>query len=207
MRNVTLAVCWNPESKPRLSIDWASVGSLTAFTAVCAFLESPEVAEVAVREELEPPTASKVLCQRPFIFVSDNPCPEFIEDHWDLGVAAILRTADLTHFEHVLQDLRATTRFRQITPYDRLLTRSECDVLRAEVRGWSGDEIAVILGKSSRVLRDHTATLRDKLRARYPAWNLRKTQHLVHYYYGHWALLNEVAGERTRLPGTIRDQA
>lgn len=210
MRNTIRTACWNSNLKPRLVIDFRSVANVAALSTLQAFFNATEAHEVLTIEEFEGCCVNHARTspdERPWIVVSDNPCPEFLEDYWDRGASAIMRTGDLMRFEHVIESLRDMRRYRQLAPYDRLLTRSERDVLLAEVRGFSSGEIAALLGKSPRMVRDHTATLRDKLRARYPSWNLRKTQHLVHYYHGHWALLNTVAHERLHLPGVTSDQA
>ena len=210
MRNTIRTAYWNGELEPRLVIDFGSVSNVAAFTTLHTFFNATEVYEVLTVEEFEGFCVNHSRMspdERPWIVVSDNPCPEFLEDHWDRGASAIMRTGDLVLFERVLESLREMRRYRQLAPYDRLLTRSERDVLLAEVRGFSSGEIATLLGKSPRMVRDHTATLRDKLRARYPSWNLRKTQHLVHYYHGHWALLNTVVRQRLHLPRVTPDQA
>jgi DNA-binding CsgD family transcriptional regulator len=203
MRTVVAAVTWNPETKPIIEFDFASITSLATFNAVRAFLDENVVLGLSITalgsggcgsgQDSQSPSG------QPRIVVSDNPCPEFLEDHWELGVAALLRAADLAQFGCVLEQLRAGQRYRRCPPYDRLLTRSEREVLRAEVQGFVGDDIAAVLGKSPRTVRDLTTTVRDKLRARYPRWSLRKAQHLVHYYHGRWALLDAMMRRQAQL--------
>jgi DNA-binding CsgD family transcriptional regulator len=199
MRRTIDTTCWNPKLEPRLLIDFASITNPIAFTSLCKFFQTSSAGEIAISEIVKSQVSVDEFSfsdQSAWIFISDNLCPEFMENHWDLGAAALLRTTELVLFDRVLENLRAEIRFRKVVQYDRLLTRSERNVLHAEVRGLSSEEIAESLGKSPRMVRDHLETLRDKLRARYPLWNLRKTQHFVHYYLGRWELLNEVARER-----------
>lgn len=175
--------------RPSVFIDFASVSDTTACAALLGFFASVKQSEDGGIEILPVKGCVERPLQTRWILVTDNPCPEFLEDWWDRGASALVRTCELADFSRVLATLHAGQRFRLVAAYDGLLTRCERQVLELEVYGYTVDEIALQLGKSARTARDQAMNARDKLRARHPRWRLRRTQHLVHYYFGRWSLL------------------
>lgn len=117
------------------------------------------------------------------VVVTDNPCPEYWDDLWDLQPQILLAGGhSLQEILHALNRALTGERYRK-TPYiPPVLTRRERDVLRLSAMAKSNAEIASQLGIGEKTVKNHLSNIYSKL-------NLSHRGQLQTYYWGQWLWL------------------
>jgi DNA-binding CsgD family transcriptional regulator len=112
------------------------------------------------------------------VVLSDNPCPEYQDDLWDAGPAALLSgTRAVIEMTQALAAHAAGRRYRTPLAMTPRLTPRERQVLQGVVRGWSNDAIAARLCVEER-------TVRNTLTRVYAALGVTARQDLIRMYFG-----------------------
>jgi DNA-binding NarL/FixJ family response regulator len=124
-------------------------------------------------------------CPSDTIVVTNNHCPEYLEDLWALQPAILLASDRLidgtlaTALEHLVRG----ERYRRTPGQPTLLTPCERLLLRKLARGWSNKRIAACHGVSSKTVTNTVALLCQKL-------NLSDRVAAALYYWGRTDLLD-----------------
>ena len=113
-----------------------------------------------------------------------NPCPEYVEDLWDLGPAALLSGEYLDRdpagrLADAFEGLASGERVR-LTPWRRTaLTPNERRMLHYSVRGTTNREVGMELHVQEQTVSNNLTRIYDKL-------GLEGREHAVLYYWGVW---------------------
>ena len=121
---------------------------------------------------------------RPLLVATWNPCPQHLEDLWELGPAALLagEHQDRNPAGHLAEALEALGRGERVrrTPWERSpLTHAERRMLQHSVRGASNKEVARDLGIHEQTVSNTLSRVYDKL-------GLDGREHAWLYYWGVW---------------------
>ncbi len=118
------------------------------------------------------------------IIITNNLCPEYLEDLWELEPNAVLDEHSLAW--SLPKAILSTTQgecYRQVLALRTSLTIVERRVLRLLVQGYTNQEIADRLGISHQTVRNTATVIYQKL-------NVRSRNEATLYYWGIWPFLN-----------------
>jgi DNA-binding CsgD family transcriptional regulator len=121
--------------------------------------------------------------RRGLVVVTQNPCPEYAADLWDLGPAILLIGAPpATRLARALEDAGDARRYRDPAAFESTLIPSERAILRFLPRGTCNKRIASRLGLSDRTVRNRLVDIGEKL-------GLENRTQIAMYYAGQWQWL------------------
>lgn len=121
--------------------------------------------------------------RRTLAVVTENPCPEYAADLWDLGPAVLLvGRPSPTRLTRALEDAASGRRYRAPATFDSGLIPSERAILRFLPRGTCNKRIASRLGLSDRTVRNRLVDIGEKL-------GLENRTQIAMYYAGQWQWL------------------
>ena len=115
-----------------------------------------------------------------YVVITDNPCPEYWDDLWDLHPQVLLAGG------HSVQELAIALNraakgevFRKTPLYETPLTDREREALKLCARGFHNHDIADTMGVTRRTVKNHLSCVYEKL-----ALDGREKATL--YYWGMW---------------------
>jgi DNA-binding NarL/FixJ family response regulator len=121
--------------------------------------------------------------RRALVVVTQNPCPEYAADVWDLKPAILLvSTPSSARLERVLEDAKNARYYREPAAFESTLIPSERAILRFLPRGTCNKRIASRLGLSDRTVRNRLVDIGEKL-------GLENRTQIAMYYAGQWQWL------------------
>ncbi len=121
--------------------------------------------------------------RRTLVVVTQNPCPEYAADVWDLKPAILLvGTPSPAQLERALEDAGNGRHYREPAAFESTLIPSERAILRFLPRGTCNKRIASRLGLSDRTVRNRLVDIGEKL-------NLENRTQIAMYYAGQWQWL------------------
>lgn len=130
-----------------------------------------------------PGFALKVLLQCPRegkVVVTDNPCPEYWEDLWDLKPQALLAGGhSIKELIDALERAAKGERFRRVPHSESELTPRERDILRLCAMSYTNRQIAEQLS-----LKD--PTIKNNLNSIFSKLGLEHRGQVILYYWGMW---------------------
>lgn len=118
-----------------------------------------------------------------WIVVTHNPCPEYLHNLWEVGVAGLL--SSVYTYSDIASAVRAVSngeRFHLTPSYSSLLTSAERRTLAQVAFGASNKEVARALSLEEGTVKSSLNRINDKL-------GLENRQQLSFYYLGLWHLL------------------
>lgn len=120
------------------------------------------------------------------IVITDNPCPEYWDDLWDLRPRALLAGGhSLDELINAINRVFKGEIFRKTPFYETPLTIRERQCLMLCARGLNNAEIAAALGVKKRTVKNYLTYVYDKL-------NLKNREQAILYYWGMWHWLNSL---------------
>lgn len=118
------------------------------------------------------------------VVISDNPCPEYWADLWQLKPRALLVKGTLLgEIQSALEQAVRGESFKRTPNTASALNERERSVLRLCAMGGENQEIARKLGVKQRTVANHIYRIKDLL-------NLRNRNEFTLYYLGHWDCLD-----------------
>jgi DNA-binding CsgD family transcriptional regulator len=118
--------------------------------------------------------------RRPLVAITENPCPEYSADLWDLKPGVLLINPRLhMQVEHALEIVALGERYRTPDVFGSILMPSERVLLRYLPVGLSNKRIAKQLVLSERTVRNRLVDIAEKLR-------LENRTQIAMYYTGQW---------------------
>lgn len=118
------------------------------------------------------------------IVITDNPCPEYWEDLWDLEPQVLLAGGhSVSELVAALERASKGDHYRQVPKHESRLTPRERDVLRLCAMSHTNEGIASQLGLKSRTVQNNFNSIFAKL-------GLKHRGQAILYYWGMWNWLN-----------------
>ena len=117
------------------------------------------------------------------VVVTDNPCPEYWEDLWDLKPQVLLAGGhSVKELIAALERAAKGERFRRVPHHESELTPRERDVLRLCAMGYKNEQIANQLMLKARTVKNNLNNIFSKL-------ELEHRGQAILYYWGMWEWL------------------
>ena len=155
----------------------------------CAFASDANIVVMVDVRVTGGHTALSRTNERPIVFVTANPCPEYGLDLCTQRLRPMLfASRDLDEIAQAVRRLHddpnqpAPTLESPISPRER-------SVLHGVALGWSDHLIGEGLSIKSAVVRNHVSAVMTKLRAAHPELRLDSRLRLALYYWGYWRWL------------------
>ena len=119
------------------------------------------------------------------IVVTNNACPEYLEDVWALGPHALLTGGySAEEIAAALHSVLSGERYRNVPHQQSKLAKREQEVLRFCATGLSNKQIAARMTLSERTVKNYLTTIYTKL-------GLKNREQATLYYLGIWHWLPE----------------
>lgn len=121
------------------------------------------------------------------IVITDNPCPEYWEDLWELQPQILLAGGhNIKELANALMRASKGERYRKTPHYAKQLTPREREILRHCAIGQTNEQIAERLSTKKRTVKNSLSTIYAKL-------NLEHRAQASLYYWGLWHWLPAVS--------------
>ncbi len=128
------------------------------------------------------------------VVLSDNLCPEYLENLWDQGIAGLLTHGHrISEIAHALRRTFERERFRSGTNTSSILTPRQRTLLRLCAEGMSNANIGDCLEISAGVVRNSLSEIFSRL-------NLSNRHQATLYYWGLWDILEQQGWNRPDMP-------
>lgn len=139
---------------------------------------------------------AEVDCSRSVV-ITDNPCPEYWEDLWDMKPQVLLaRGTLLAEIQTALEQAVRGESFRRTPNALSKLNKSERKVLQLCAAGFETDAIAAKLNLKSRTARNYLSQIFEKL-------DIKSRVEIPLYYWGMWHWLEAYRENTDRYTGKL----